>query len=579
MRQMTHIRLGLITCALALPLYARAADIDALPDISSTAMPPEPGVEAAAMSASPKAIPTSNAVLLEEGRTLFENGQYLAALNKFMQILRREPQNPDARRYLRLVVDVMRKNPTAMSTHALGGRPGQAIPSQAVVNEQVRRVLQQRQLLTWDLKAIPGVRLIEGENQVQVQMDTALIFGDNSGGLKEGAIPLLDRIAAWLKTFGRQAVVIHCYPEENQSTEVGGSLFLKRYSALYSFFVEERRMPAGRFISANLLKSDGSSPVSSDDMSVAMSSRPMVVIEALGGRSNMQFLTDNVKTGQSNRWLEFSILTSRKMVNPEEGEWASLDLAALTRNGLRSWSFFIMPDSPKAKQTPVMKLEGQGNLLQRVSWDGRDLGGNLVPNGPYICHLIATDSDGYTMKQDQRLEVTRTSQPTVDEAPVLVDKPKAAAPKKKKKKAVVAKAVEKPADALEAPVGAAAPDMPALATAAAPAAEPASDMTSAGDSVQAIWKQVIEFERGESELKASLKSSLERIAKTMEVYPRQKVRIMGFAEAGEPGALAKKRADMIQRVLVEDYHVNPARVINAGGRASGGHKVEISIIN
>ena len=106
----------------------------------------------------------------------------------------------------------------------------------------------------------------------------------------------------------------------------------------------------------------------------------------------------------------------------------------------------------------------------------------------------------------------------------------------------------------------------------------------AGDSVHAIWKQVIQFDPGQSDLKPTLKASLERIGKTLEVYPLQKVRIVGFAVITEPdaAALAQSRAEKVRSILVDEYHVDRKRVINAGGKVvsvAGDSKVEMSITN
>jgi outer membrane protein OmpA-like peptidoglycan-associated protein len=82
-------------------------------------------------------------------------------------------------------------------------------------------------------------------------------------------------------------------------------------------------------------------------------------------------------------------------------------------------------------------------------------------------------------------------------------------------------------------------------------------------------------------LKPTLKASLERIGKTMEVYPLQKVRIVGFSQASEDNAavLAKQRAEMVREALIGEYQVDPRRVIVAGGQVGAGSKVEISITN
>jgi len=68
------------------------------------------------------------------------------------------------------------------------------------------------------------------------------------------------------------------------------------------------------------------------------------------------------------------------------------------------------------------------------------------------------------------------------------------------------------------------------------------------------------------------------------VYPLQKVRIVGFAVITEQNAaeLARKRAEKVRSILVDEYHVGRQRVINAGGKvvsSAGASKVEMSITN
>ena len=117
---------------------------------------------------------------------------------------------------------------------------------------------------------------------------------------------------------------------------------------------------------------------------------------------------------------------------------------------------------------------------------------------------------------------------------------------------------------------------------AAPA--PSASTGDSADSVHAIWKQVIQFESGQSDLKPTVKASLERIGKTLEVYPLQKVRITGFAMTSEANSkdLAAQRAATVRKILVEEYHVDAKRVIIAGGMtttAENASKVEMSITN
>src|SRR5207247_1042934 len=173
----------------------------------------------------------------------------------------------------------------------------------------------------------------------QLSVETALLFAEKSGGLKEQGVPILDRVAAWLKTYGQQPVIIHCYPEELQDASTNGSLFLHRYSELFNFFVEEKKLPAQRFVSADLLKSgDGSAEV-------VVSTASRIVIETIGSQSAMLEAMPSMTSNKGmSQWLENSITPNRRTFNPEEGEWVSLDLAALSRMGIRSWSFKIVSE-------------------------------------------------------------------------------------------------------------------------------------------------------------------------------------------------------------------------------------------
>src|SRR5262249_18148973 len=148
-------------------------------------------------------------------------------------------------------------------------------------------------------------------------------------------------------------------PEEFQDEQTGaGSLFLHRYAQLYGFFVDERKMPATRFINSETAKA-------STPTDVELSTRnARIVIGSIGGAPLAE---ESVATIP--RWLEFSILSSKTSFAPEDGDWASIDLAALTRKGLKSWNFKII-DLGSTK--PVLFLEGKSNVLKRITWDGRD---------------------------------------------------------------------------------------------------------------------------------------------------------------------------------------------------------------
>ncbi len=564
---------------------------------------------------------------LEEGKALYENGQLIAALGKFMGVLRNDPHNPEARQYLRMIVDTMRQNP-AISASKMGQE--QALATNPAVQEEIRRMLQLRSRLSLDLKAIPSVEVNIDKNVNQVIIKTSLLFADQSGGLKEQGVPVLDRVAAWLKTYGQQPVIIHCYPEEFAEPSTNGSLFLHRYSELFNFFVEEKKLAAQRFVSADLLKtgSEGAGGEASAGSNVALSTdAARVVIETIGTQTAMlDSLPSMTSTKGMSQWLENSIMPNRRDFNPEDGEWVSLDLAALTRAGLRSWTFKILPAAPSNAQ-PIYQISGNANLLKRLSWDGHDQKtGDFVNAGSYIAKLVAVNSDG-TIKTLQ--EILRVERTTKSEPPVLANKPKPKAKKNAIAKKPVAKAPKpvqivqaKPAKVPSPPEGegvdggektakanppppsspsrgedksgvvnsdslidtAPAEQPPAAPSPTPSSAETAPTIEDNTDSAHTIWKQVIQFDANQSDLVPTVKSSLERIAKTLEVYPLQKVRITGFAAASEQHALelAKKRAEAVRSILVNDYSVDKKRVIVAGGKISAsenGSKVEMSITN
>lgn len=585
---------NLIFTFLLLPFAFAHADASSATVVSASGMP------LSSLQASPNSAQAASAakvvspdMLLEEGKTLYENGQYLAALSKFMIVLRKNPQQPEARQYLRLVIEAMRKNPNAVANRA--SPTSQAAVPSALVQEEIRQRMRKRSLLTLDLKAIPGIVVNIKNNQAQVEVDASILFAEKASGLKEQGVPLLDRVAAWLQTFGQQPVIIHIYPEETQDPDANGGLFLHRYAQLYNFFVEERKLAPARFVSADLLGQEAGRPQdlpldeltkqkSSTGTIVSGPSTPAsrVVIETIGNHA--AYLEVAGSDIPHVRWLELSILSSKSMFNPEEGEWASLDLAALTHPGLRSWSFQIVPAGSKGA-APVMALEGKENLLKRIGWNGIDQKtGSFVRSGAYVCRLVATDSDGNLQTRDMNLEVQRT----VLETPLLVKKldksnGRGSSDKAKPKRKRKTKPVEPPPEQSDEPA-----QIPSRPKASPGGEANAPEATSDTDrAVPTIWKQVIQFDNNQGELKPTLKTSLERIGKTLEVYPLQKVRIMGFADASEDNAaqLARKRAETVRDTLVNEYQVDPKRVIVAGGKVSsgsgesGGPKVEMSITN
>lgn len=492
---------------------------------------------------------------MEKGKAFYETGQYMAALGEFMTILRRDPQNPEARQYLRLVVDAMRQ--TAPKSSVPGRSPAQ------ITDSRLKETLQKRTMLTLDLRSIPGVEVSFKEGSAQAKVESSLLFQNQSGSLKEGGIPVLDRVNSWLRTFGDYPILLHLYPEERPDYADGGALFLRRYAELYSYFVDEKKVNPRRFVSADIVQNAASD-------TLVDTSTPTVVFEVLSDKNEwMEGIPLPRLAAQ--RWIEFSIYGPSSSFSPEEGEWLALDLSAISPRPIKSWQFVIAP-TPAAKggklPQSVFKQEGSGNLLRRITWDGRDsLSGRLVPAGSYTGRLTAVLANGQKDAREVALSVIRTGRFAVEEPkpakPVTAAAPrKKSSPKKKKAEPKPAPAPE-PREPVEEPV------------------EPEAAAAEESDP-QSIWKQKIEFETGSAAIAPTLKSTLERIAKTLEVYPLQKVRVIGHASTGEPqpDALARKRAAAVRSALLQEYGVSAERVMDGGVRTRPGASfVELSITN
>src|SRR4029079_12665481 len=79
-----------------------------LPVCAGWAANTPPMLPSSTASSAPTDRTLSSDTVLEQGKELYNSGQYVAALDKFMKVLRRDPQQQEARQYLRLVVDQLR---------------------------------------------------------------------------------------------------------------------------------------------------------------------------------------------------------------------------------------------------------------------------------------------------------------------------------------------------------------------------------------------------------------------------------------------------------------------------------------
>ena len=76
---------------------------------------------------------------------------------------------------------------------------------------------------------------------------------------------------------------------------------------------------------------------------------------------------------------------------------------------VQSWDFEI---SESSSNKVVFEKQGKARLPKRVKWDGKNLEGNLAPDGPYLCLLVAQDKAGNPLKTDA-VEVFLANTPPV----------------------------------------------------------------------------------------------------------------------------------------------------------------------
>ncbi|MFA6029049.1 MAG: OmpA family protein [Elusimicrobiota bacterium] len=304
--------------------------------------------------------------------------------------------------------------------------------------------------------------------------------------------------------------------------------------------------------------------------------------------------------------------------DPRSGDGAIVEFSVVEPPaGLMSWRFQILgPGEKKGDDlVPLQEVKGGAPVFHQIYWNGRkNYFGNPYPPGQYEAVLSATDLKNHSRKR--HLWITLQGQEPVPAAPVSSSTLVAKAPPAElpvmgqeteeeeeaarpipgrlqgrtigaRKPAKTAKA-GKPAKAAKGKKAAARREPSKTAAepgaqptaAAAPAAAKPAAQEPAPSRAGVVNFQVL-FQKGTATMQQDSDSVLGRIADTMELYPLDKINLVGYAYSGEPdgAALAKARADFVKKRLVEQYKMKPEN-IQLQNQVVGveSYKVEIYIV-
>jgi flagellar hook assembly protein FlgD len=96
----------------------------------------------------------------------------------------------------------------------------------------------------------------------------------------------------------------------------------------------------------------------------------------------------------------FEILSNGTYFSTRPGQKQKKDIIFNVNPGgsseVKDWEFEISDSSTKV----IFETRGQNRLPKTIHWNGRDLKRNLVPDGNYLCLLIAQDKAGNPLKTD-----------------------------------------------------------------------------------------------------------------------------------------------------------------------------------
>jgi outer membrane protein OmpA-like peptidoglycan-associated protein len=251
----------------------------------------------------------------------------------------------------------------------------------------------------------------------------------------------------------------------------------------------------------------------------------------------------------------------------------------------------------------LQEVRGVSPVFHQIFWNGRrNYSGALLPPGQYEAVLTAADHKNRARKRHLWLSLQSASSSSPDEqypeTSAAKETPQAQAPAKPADRAKAAAkmiphhrpsprtpAKPAPTQSAQAPAAGKAPaarEEPKSAAAQKPPPASAGDRNAeAAPSRAGAVNFQVPFTEGASEMSQDSDSVLGHVAETMELYPLDKINLVGYAYSGETdaAALAQRRTEIVKKRLVDQYRMRPEN-IQTRSQVSGSqtYKVEIYIV-
>ena len=321
-------------------------------------------------------------------------------------------------------------------------------------------------------------------------------------------------------------------------------------------------------------------------------------------------------------------------IDPASGDGAIIEFSVVEPPaGLSSWRFQLLgPGERKGDDMIILQeVKGSAPVFHQIFWNGRkNYFGEPYAPGQYEAVLTATDLkrrirkkhlwisvDGPAPEPEKPAKpkpgetlVAKASPPPADltaeeegpadEEEAVDKKPAASAKTPKGRKAAPAQQAKKKGKTIKA-AKRAEPEPPKVeaeepASPAEPEPKPApkkgveigakTPPKSSADPNLPQHSNVVNFQvvfvRNTLNMAQDSENTLTRVADTMEMYPRDKIQMVGYAFSSEsdPAGLAKKRADFVKDRLTKNYRMDPAIFNEPQTQVSEveSYKVEIYIV-
>jgi len=277
--------------------------------------------------------------------------------------------------------------------------------------------------------------------------------------------------------------------------------------------------------------------------------------------------------------------------------------------GLHSWRFQLLGpgERPEDDLVLIQEVRGVSPVFHQIFWNGRrNYSGAMLPPGQYEAVLTAADHKNRMRKKHLWLTLQSAAssapEPQYQESAPDKEAPQARAPARSAARAklpgktvssssrrrTAPRAPAKPAQPRSeeessegSPPAAPEEKKPATAPKAPDSAQKPTPPAEASPSRAGAVNFQVAFPEGSAEMSQDSDSVLGHVAETMELYPLDKINLVGYAYSGETdaAALAPRRAELVKKKLVEQYRMRPEN-IQTRSQVSGSqtYKVEIYIV-